>query len=55
VIPKSTSPTRIKENFGVFDFELTNMEMQILDSLDKGLKFVVPVWFKDQLEREYKI
>ena len=35
VIPKSTHIERMKENFDVFDFELTKEEMYIMASLDK--------------------
>ncbi|XP_014253730.1 1,5-anhydro-D-fructose reductase-like [Cimex lectularius] len=36
VIPKSTNPERIKQNFEIFDFELTSDEHQRLVELDKG-------------------
>jgi len=36
VIPKSTKPSRIKENIGVFDFELSDEEMDAIDALDTG-------------------
>lgn len=35
-IPKSTHPERIKENMGIFDFEVSEKDMQMICALDKG-------------------
>ena len=57
-IPKSTNAGRIKENFDILDFELSQDEMNQMDRLDKGSKgrtfdfevFPVKEAFKDQKE-----
>ena len=36
VIPKSTKKERMKENFQVFDFVLTDAEMRRIEALDTG-------------------
>lgn len=35
-MPKSDTPSRIKENAGVFGWELSGEDMQRLDELDEG-------------------
>jgi diketogulonate reductase-like aldo/keto reductase len=38
-IPKSVNPARIISNAQIFDFELTEEEIKLIDSLDKGYRF----------------
>ncbi|KAM4618976.1 aldo-keto reductase family 1 member D1-like [Polymixia lowei] len=45
VIPKSFSPQRIKHNFQIFDFSLTEDEMKAIEALNKNIRFVdLPMW-----------
>ena len=36
VFPKSVTPQRVRENFALFDFELTDTDIDALTALDKG-------------------
>jgi 2,5-diketo-D-gluconate reductase A len=36
VFPKSVTPDRMKENFNIFDFELTTSEIGLISALDRG-------------------
>jgi diketogulonate reductase-like aldo/keto reductase len=44
VIPKSTNPERIEENFKVWDWELTNDEMKALDNLNTNFRYFDQDW-----------
>ncbi|MGH0115615.1 UNVERIFIED_CONTAM: hypothetical protein FKN15_037938 [Acipenser sinensis] len=40
VIPKSFTPDRIKENFQIFDFSLTEDELKAIEGLNRNIRFV---------------
>ena len=39
VIPKSSNPGRIKENADIFDFNISDEDMKVLNSLDENLRY----------------
>lgn len=39
VFPRSVNPQHIRENIDIFDFELTDKEMQQINALDKNVRF----------------
>ncbi|XP_059567880.1 aldo-keto reductase family 1 member D1 isoform X2 [Myotis daubentonii] len=50
VIPKSFNPKRIKENFQIFDFSLTEEEMKSVEALNKDVRLVDLLLWSDHPE-----
>ena len=42
VIPKSVTPTRIKENIGALDFELSAEDVKSIDTLNRDYRYIMP-------------
>ncbi|CAN5859071.1 hypothetical protein BH18ACT7_BH18ACT7_11790 [soil metagenome] len=36
IFPKSVTPSRVEENFALFDFELTEDDVEAISGLDRG-------------------
>lgn len=39
IFPKSINPQHIKDNFDIFDFALTDDEMERINALDRNVRF----------------
>uniref|UniRef100_A0A8B9BKQ6 Aldo-keto reductase family 1 member D1 n=1 Tax=Anser brachyrhynchus TaxID=132585 RepID=A0A8B9BKQ6_9AVES len=50
VIPKSFNPQRIRENFQIFDFSLTDEEMKEIAALNKNVRYVELLMWRDHPE-----
>jgi len=53
VIPKSLRRARIEMNQDIFDWKLTKSQMERLDALDRGFRFVRPPWYDFKCDSEY--
>ncbi|XP_054162348.1 uncharacterized oxidoreductase ZK1290.5-like [Oppia nitens] len=51
-IPKSTKENRVKENFNVFDFQLNDNEMSLLNGLHEGRKYIDSSKIKDKIDEQ---
>ena len=47
IIPKSFNKDRINQNYNVFDFQLTNQDLKDIEKLDKNLRHLALIMFKD--------
>ncbi|XP_043964274.1 aldo-keto reductase family 1 member D1-like [Gambusia affinis] len=54
VIPKSFNLDRIKDNFQVFDFSLSEEEIKAIEGLNKNIRFVVLPFWADHPEYPFR-
>ncbi len=53
VIPKTTTPKRIVENFTVLDFALTDEEYKQIDGIDRNIRYFEPTNFGLDFDMPY--
>ncbi|XP_073423580.1 aldo-keto reductase family 1 member C1-like [Dendrobates tinctorius] len=53
VLVKSFSPERIKENFQVFDFDLSDEDMKSLDGVNKNLRYMIIDFWRESPKYPY--
>ncbi|XP_057686816.1 aldo-keto reductase family 1 member A1-A [Corythoichthys intestinalis] len=46
-IPKSVTPSRIHQNYNIFDFQLSEVDVKRIDALNLGHRFVAPTVERD--------
>ncbi|RWS22823.1 putative oxidoreductase-like protein [Leptotrombidium deliense] len=51
-IPKSTKPHRVRENSDIFDFHLSERQMNILNNLHDGRRYVDPYGIQSRIDSE---
>ncbi|KAL7289710.1 hypothetical protein TKK_0016432 [Trichogramma kaykai] len=54
-IPKSVTPSRIKENFDIFNFNLTSEEISRIEAMETGIRTATFIEAKDSLYYPFKI
>ncbi|XP_077122932.1 aldo-keto reductase family 1 member C1-like isoform X2 [Ranitomeya variabilis] len=53
VLAKSFNPERIKQNFQVFDFDLSDEDMKSLDGLNKDMRYMITDFWKESPKYPY--
>ena len=55
VIPKTVTPSRVRENWEVFDFKLSEDDQKIIDGLNKDLRYCHVKWMEDSPDFPFNI
>ena len=55
IIPKSSTPSRLEENIDVFDFAISDLDMEAIAGLDRNMRFNDPGVFCKGMGGDYPI